>query len=93
MRIRRILGRSALLGIVFVLTLIGLSGTASAHAQLEASDPHANDVLKNAPAWVTLTFGEPVEVADDAIEVFDDHLKRVDEATVSRVASDVNKVR
>jgi copper transport protein len=93
MRIRRILGRSALLVIVFILTLIGLSGTASAHAQLEASDPHASDVLKNAPAWVTLTFGEPVEVADNAIEVFDDHLKRVDEATVSRVASDVNKVR
>ncbi|MDQ2751069.1 MAG: copper resistance protein CopC [Actinomycetota bacterium] len=93
MRIRRVLARSALLAFVFVLTLIGLTGTASAHAQLQASDPHANDVLQNAPQWVTLTFGEPVEVADNAIEVFDDHLKRVDETTVSRVASDVNKVR
>jgi copper transport protein len=93
MQIRRIASRSALLLIVFVLTLVGLSGTASAHAQLEASDPHVDDVLRSAPAWVTLTFGEPVEVADNAIEVFDDHLARVDEATVSRVASDVNKVR
>lgn len=92
LRIHRVLGRAAVLVFVFVLTLLALTGTASAHAQLLGTDPHANDVLATAPLRVTLTFGEPVEVADNAIEVFDDHLTRVDNATVSRVATDVNKI-
>ncbi|MCU1659863.1 MAG: ycnJ, partial [Pseudonocardiales bacterium] len=93
MRVCRIFGRTALLVFVFVLTLLGLTGTASAHAQLLGTDPHTNQVLATAPERVTLTFGEPVEVADNAIEVFDDHLDRVDTATVSGIPSDVNKVQ
>jgi copper transport protein len=72
---------------------IGHIGTASAHAQLEGSDPPANDVVASAPKAVTLSFGESVEVADDAIEVFDDHLQRVDDATVSRVAENRNRIQ
>jgi copper transport protein len=93
MRIHRILGRTALLVFVFVLTLLGLGGTASAHAQLLGADPHTDQVLATSPQRVTLSFGEPVEVANNAIEVFDDHLDRVDNATVSRVRGDVNKVQ
>lgn len=93
MRAQRIISRAALLLFVFVLTLVGLTGTASAHAQLVGSDPHVNDVLKSAPQQVTLTFAESVEVARNAIQVFDDHLKRVDESDVSRVPGDTNRIQ
>jgi copper transport protein len=93
MRVHRTVRRIAVMAFVFLVTLIALTGTASAHAQLVGSDPHVNDVLATAPQRVTLTFGEPVEVASNAIEVFDDHLKRVDDGTVSRVPGDGNQIR
>lgn len=93
MRAQRIISRAALLLFVFVLTLVGLTGTASAHAQLVGSDPHVNDVLKSAPQQLTLTFAESVEVARNAIQVYDDRLKRVDEADVSRVSGDGNRIQ
>ncbi len=85
--------RVAVLLFVFVLSMLALTGTASAHAQLVGTDPHAGDVLAHAPTHVTLTFGEQVEVADNAIEVFDDHLARVDDATVSRVPGHGAQIR
>ena len=93
MRSHRMIRRSALAVVIFVVTMMRLTGTASAHAQLEGSDPHANEVVSTAPQRVTLTFGERVEVARDAIEVFDDHLKRVDLAEVSAVPGDGNQIR
>ena len=93
MRSHRLIRRSALAVVIFVVTMMRLTGTASAHAQLEGSDPHANEVVSTAPQRVTLTFGERVEVARDAIEVFDDHLKRVDLAEVSAVPGDGNQIR
>jgi len=50
---------------------------ASAHAQLQSSDPGAGEVLPVAPRQVTLVFGEAVEPSANSIEVFDDHLRRV----------------
>jgi copper transport protein len=50
---------------------------ASAHAQLESSDPGAGEVLAVAPRQVTLVFGEAVEPSANSIAVFDDHLRRV----------------
>ena len=84
--------RSALLLLFFLLTLLSLTGTASAHAQFESSDPPAEDVVASVPHQVTLTFGEPVEAPVNAVEVFDDHLQRVDDATVSRVGQGGNRI-
>lgn len=85
--------RLALLVLVFVLALIAMTGTASAHAQLQGSDPPAGDVVATAPQQVTITLDESVEVAANAIQVFDDHLQRVDSARVTRVAGDGNRIQ
>jgi copper transport protein len=66
---------------------------ASAHAQLEGSDPVPGDVLSLAPSKVTLTFGEPIEFTANAIQVFDDHLRRVRTGPVSAVNQDSSKLR
>ncbi|MGZ4777002.1 MAG: copper resistance CopC/CopD family protein [Oryzihumus sp.] len=65
---------------------------ASAHAQLEGSDPPAGVVLTSAPTHVTLVFGEPVEVADAGIQVYDDHLRRVDSGAVRPVDEQHNRI-
>ena len=65
------------------LLLVAAAGSAAAHARLEASDPPAGAVLAAQPTAVTLTFNEPVEVNDGAIEVFDDRFKRVDAGHVT----------
>src|SRR4051812_50210582 len=83
MRSTRTIGRLALLAVLVLLALAAMTGTAPAHAQLEGSDPHAGDVLSAAPARVTLTFGEPVESARDAIPAFDDRLQRADPPAAS----------
>ncbi|HEX2782935.1 MAG TPA: copper resistance protein CopC, partial [Ilumatobacteraceae bacterium] len=62
------------------LTLAALVGVgqASAHSQLLSSDPQAGEVLDQAPAHVTLTFNEDVEISLGAIRVFDGTGKSVD---------------
>lgn len=47
------------------------AGQASAHAELLSSDPQPGAVLDAAPATLTLTFTEPVEISLGAIRVFD----------------------
>jgi copper transport protein len=47
------------------------TGIAFAHAELLTSDPQPGAVLDTAPAHVTLTFSEPVEISLGAIRVFD----------------------
>lgn len=81
---------------VVVLVLLGLlavAGTASAHAQLEGSDPPAGEVVATAPAAVTLTFGEPVDVAGGSVQVFDDQYTRVDREDLAAVGGEGNRVR
>ena len=65
---------------------------ASAHAQLEVSDPIPGEVRAVAPKEVTLTFGEPVERADGAIRVFDDHLRLVSTGPVTAVGAEGNRL-
>ncbi len=62
------------------LTLAALVGVgqASAHAQLLASDPQPGGVFDQAPAHVTLTFDEDVEISLGAIRVFDGTGKSID---------------
>jgi copper transport protein len=54
-----------------VAALFALPGTAFAHAELLQSNPSAGSVLDAAPASITLTFSEPVEVSLGAIRLFD----------------------
>jgi copper transport protein len=66
-----------------VLTLAGglviaAATAASAHAVLEHTSPADGAVLSHAPTQVTLTFGEDVGVNSEDIQVFDDHLHRID---------------
>ncbi|MBK5330760.1 MAG: copper resistance protein CopC/CopD [Ilumatobacteraceae bacterium] len=51
-------------------TFVGV-GTASAHAELLSSDPQPGAVLDTAPAHITLTFNEPVEISLGALRLFD----------------------
>lgn len=65
---------------------------ASAHARLEGSDPIPGEVRAVAPKEVTLTFGEPVERADGAVQVFDDHLHLVTTGPVTTVGAEGNRL-
>lgn len=71
--LRRVL--SAML--VGLALLVAAGSPAFAHARLQSSNPPAGGVLAVAPSRVALTFGEGVESSADAIQVFDDHLRRV----------------
>lgn len=69
--------------ILAVLAVVGWlvladAPAAFAHATLEHTSPASGAVLKSAPAVVTLTFGESVGINSSDIQVFDDHLHRVD---------------
>lgn len=55
-----------------------IAGPAWAHAVLVAADPPDGSDLDAAPAAVELSFNEPVEVATDALRVYDADATRVD---------------
>jgi copper transport protein len=78
--------------LVTFAALLGLTGTASAHAQLDSSSPPADSVVTTAPQQILLSFDERVEVAANAIAVYDDHLQRVDNVAVSRVPREQNAI-
>ncbi len=65
---------------------------ASAHAQLEGSDPIPGEVRAVAPKEVTLTFSEPVERADGAIQMLDDHLGLVTTGPVTPLGGAGNRL-
>jgi copper transport protein len=85
--------RAVAVGALVVLALVALAGTASAHAQLEGSDPPAGGVVATAPTCVTLVFGEPVDLAAGSVQVFDDHLVRVDVNDLAAVDTEGNRIR
>ena len=90
---RPVLWRVALIALLSALALVGMTGVASAHAQLEGSDPPSDDVVATAPKAITLTFDERVEPTANAIQVFDDHLHRVDDNRVVRSAAVGNRIQ
>ena len=90
---RRALTRVTAVALATLIALFAMTGVASAHAQLEGSDPPADDIVATAPDHVGLTFGEGVELSTDAIAVFDDHLRRVDNGPVTRVNADANRLQ
>ncbi len=74
---------TAVLGTLGVLAALGayLLGTASpaaAHAALTGSSPASGAVVDSAPAEVTLTFSEGVQLSDDALRVLDPSGERAD---------------
>lgn len=83
-----------LAGLVVGFAVLLMTGSpASAHAQLESSDPGFGEILTQAPSRVTLTFGERVEFTPNAIQVFDDHLRPVRTGPVVAVDQDGNQLR
>ena len=62
-----------LIGIATVLT----TGTASAHAFLDRSDPEANAVVPSPPAQAQLWFTEPVEPKYSYAQLFDSNGKLI----------------
>jgi len=85
--------RVALAIAVAGLLLMSGAGSAAAHSALEASDPPAGAVLATAPTTVTLTFNEPVELDDAAIEVFDDRFNRVDAGHLTSISPERNRIQ
>lgn len=86
---RRVLAGAAVGFVILVMA----GSSASAHAQLEGSDPGAGDILQVAPTQVSLTFGEPIEFAANAIKVFNDHLARISTGPVTAVGPDASRIR
>ncbi|KIF72069.1 membrane protein [Streptomyces sp. AcH 505] len=76
--VRLLLVVSVLVGTVFTV----LSGTASAHAALTASDPADGAVVATAPKDITLTFSEEVSLGDNGVRVLDPAGKRADAGKV-----------
>lgn len=70
--------RLLVIGTITCGALLAGAPAASAHAVLEHTTPNSGAVVRHSPTEVTLTFGEDVGVASDDVEVFDDHLRRVD---------------
>ncbi|MFJ8539127.1 copper resistance CopC/CopD family protein [Streptomyces sp. NPDC093591] len=66
-----------LLGALLVLLLLGVTGPASAHAALRATDPEDGTLLKSAPRHLTLTFTESVGLLDDSVRVLDPDGRRL----------------
>ena len=57
---------------VAVLVWFGTGlGSASAHADLDSSDPAPSSVLADGPSEIFLDFSEPVTTSSDSVELFD----------------------
>lgn len=80
--------RVLFVGAVVWSVLFGVASPASAHADLDSSEPSPSAVLENPPNEIFLDFSEPVSPADDAIELFDQDGDSVDLGPVTRSADD-----
>jgi copper transport protein len=72
--------------------LVALSGTASAHAQLESTDPPQSSVQLVAPNQVVLHFGEPVEIDFGSVRVLGPRGQRVDSGGAHHPSGDSHAV-
>ncbi|MCU1371256.1 MAG: Copper resistance protein CopC [Ilumatobacteraceae bacterium] len=84
-RLRRALGVA-----LFILVAAFIpASTASAHAELVATDPADGSVVEKAPAALTLQFSEDVSLQPDGVRVLDGKGRRVDAGSASSEGSDV----
>lgn len=67
-------------------------GPASAHADLDSSDPAPSSVLAEGPSEIFLDFSEPVTTSSDSIELFDQDGASVDIDEAEVAASDATVV-
>ncbi len=78
-----------------VFTLVAVivpAGPASAHAQLEWTEPVQSSVLSTSPRQVVLHFGEPVEIDFGSLRVIGPDGKRVDEGGTHHPPGDSHAV-
>ena len=87
-RMRRLLLAAGLLALLLVAT----PGVASAHAQLESTDPSQSAVLLVPPTQVVLHFGEPVEIDFGSLRVIGPGGKRVDGGAAHHPDGDTHAV-
>jgi copper transport protein len=85
--------RVAAVGGLVAAAVLGLAAPASAHAQLQSSDPVAATVLERSPGQVTLRFDEPVELSFGAVRVYDTGSRRVDHGRATHPGGDHHAVR
>jgi copper transport protein len=83
--------RATLLLILFGLATVLTTGTASAHAFLERSDPEANAVVPAPPSTVQLWFTEPVEPKYSYAQLFDSNGTLITTPT-SQVGADPTQI-
>ena len=79
-------------GGVVVLILLGASGVASAHAQLEWTRPVQSSVVSISPTQVVLHFGEPVEIDFGSLRVIGPNGQRVDDGGTHHPPGDSHSV-
>jgi copper transport protein len=78
--------------VLLVLFLAATPGVASAHAQLESSEPGQSAVLPVPPTRVVLHFGEPVEIDFGSLRVIGPGGVRVDGGAAHHPGGDVHAV-
>jgi len=86
------IGQSLVAVVAVALVLVGTAGPASAHAQLESTDPPASSVLLEAPSQVVLHFGEPVEIDFGSLRVLGPEGQRVDDGGTHHPSGDGHAV-
>jgi copper transport protein len=86
--VRRLL---AAVGCVVVM-LLATPGVASAHAQLESTDPSQGAVLLVPPTQVVLHFGEPVEIDFGSLRVIGPGATRIDSGGAHHPGQDSHAV-
>ncbi len=90
----RVLPRAGIAAVVTLLAMLGLTGTALAHATLIGSDPADGAVVTTAPTVVTLTFDDALEDFEPTVVVtgpdgqtYQSGAATIDGATVSNAVS------
>lgn len=63
---------------VVLAVVVGTAAPASAHAQLQSTQPAQGSTLDRSPGQVVLHFGEPVEVSFGSVRVFNAAAQRTD---------------
>jgi copper transport protein len=86
------IGQLLVSAVAVVLLLVGTAGPASAHAQLESTNPPASSVLLVSPSEVVLHFGEPVEIDFGSLRVLGPGGQRVDSGGTHHPSGDSHAV-
>jgi copper transport protein len=71
---------------------LAVAGPASAHAQLESTQPNQSSVVLTSPPQVVLHFGEPVEIDFGSVRVIGSGGRRVDNGGTHHPSGDTHAV-